>query len=213
MQVPLLDLKAQYATIRDEINVAVDEVLESQSFILGPTVEKFEEEIAQYCRTKYAIDVASGTDALFLEHSYFYVLLSTGWDAVLRAFGLRIGYKDYYLDLYSDTSQGWKDCQAALKELIRLCQEKHIELRIAIIPELHQPDETYALGKIHTLISSIGSQHNIPVIDLLPAFKGIDPQSLWVSPGDPHANEKAHLLIAKAIYMADVTSAVGWPSR
>ena len=66
MQIPLLDLKAQYATIRDEIRTSVDEVLESQHFILGPTVEKFENEIAQYCNTEYAIGVASGTDALVL---------------------------------------------------------------------------------------------------------------------------------------------------
>jgi len=66
MQIPLLDLKAQYATIRDEIRAAVDEVLESQHFILGPTVEKLENEVAQYCNTEYAIGVASGTDALAL---------------------------------------------------------------------------------------------------------------------------------------------------
>lgn len=88
-----------------------------------------------------AEEVPKQFGGFFKEHSYFYVLLSQGWDALLRIFGARKGYKDYYLDLYSDTSVGWKDCQAALKDLIHLCQEKHIELRIAIIPELHSPDE------------------------------------------------------------------------
>jgi len=69
MEVPLLDLKAQYATIKDEIKTAIDEVLESQYFILGPKVEQFEEQIAEYCNTKYAIGVASGTDALLLKES------------------------------------------------------------------------------------------------------------------------------------------------
>lgn len=66
MQVPLLDLKAQYATIKDEIKAAIDEVLESQYFILGPKVEQLEKKIAEYCNTKYAIGVASGTDALLI---------------------------------------------------------------------------------------------------------------------------------------------------
>ena len=66
MQVPLLDLKAQYTTIKDEIKAAIDEVLESQYFILGPKVQKFEEEIAKYCNVQHAVGVASGSDALLL---------------------------------------------------------------------------------------------------------------------------------------------------
>src|SRR6058998_1263867 len=66
MKVPLLDLKAQYAGIRDEIRAALDRVLESQHFILGPEVDAFEKEIAAYCGSTYAIGVSSGTDALLL---------------------------------------------------------------------------------------------------------------------------------------------------
>src|SRR5438128_6540659 len=62
--IPLLDLKAQYATIRDEIRCALDRVLESQRFILGPEVEALEKEIAAYCRCAHAVGVSSGTDAL-----------------------------------------------------------------------------------------------------------------------------------------------------
>jgi dTDP-4-amino-4,6-dideoxygalactose transaminase len=64
MKIPLLDLKAQYATIRDEIRKAVDGVLESQLFILGPRVEELEKNIAAYSGTPYAVGVSSGTDAL-----------------------------------------------------------------------------------------------------------------------------------------------------
>ncbi|MGH9817259.1 MAG: DegT/DnrJ/EryC1/StrS family aminotransferase, partial [Candidatus Acidiferrales bacterium] len=62
----MLDLKAQYASIRDEIRAAIDEVLAAQHFILGPQVKAFEQEMAAYCGTKFAIGVASGTDALIL---------------------------------------------------------------------------------------------------------------------------------------------------
>ncbi len=64
--VPLIDLKAQYAELRDEIRAAVDRVLESQQFILGPEVEALEEEIAAYCGSAQAVGVSSGTDALLV---------------------------------------------------------------------------------------------------------------------------------------------------
>lgn len=66
MNVPFLDLKAQYASIKDEIGVAVQEVLDSCAFAGGPFVEKFEKEWAAYCGVKHAIGVGNGTDALWL---------------------------------------------------------------------------------------------------------------------------------------------------
>jgi dTDP-4-amino-4,6-dideoxygalactose transaminase len=64
--VPLLDLRRQFDPIRDEVMKEVARVIESQYFILGPDVEKFERNFAAYCGTKYAIGCASGTDALEL---------------------------------------------------------------------------------------------------------------------------------------------------
>jgi dTDP-4-amino-4,6-dideoxygalactose transaminase len=64
MQVSFLDLKAQYATIKEEIIRAMNAVCESQQFALGPAVAEFEEKIASYCGSKHAIGVSSGTDAL-----------------------------------------------------------------------------------------------------------------------------------------------------
>lgn len=62
--VPLLDLRPQYARIRQEVEEAIQRVCNSQHFILGPEVEAFEEEMAQYCQCQFAIGVSSGTDAL-----------------------------------------------------------------------------------------------------------------------------------------------------
>jgi dTDP-4-amino-4,6-dideoxygalactose transaminase len=66
MEVPLLDLRAQYAAIRDAVRSAVDEVFESQRFIMGPQVAALEAQIARYCEVPFAVGVASGTDALLL---------------------------------------------------------------------------------------------------------------------------------------------------
>ncbi len=64
--IPILDLKEQYKSIREEIDAAIKRVVESQNFILGEDVGKLEGEIAAYCGTRYAAGVASGTDALIL---------------------------------------------------------------------------------------------------------------------------------------------------
>jgi len=66
MKVPLLDLKPQYQAIKKEIDEAIQRVVESQYFIMGPDVTKLEEEICSYLNCKYAIGVSSGTDALLL---------------------------------------------------------------------------------------------------------------------------------------------------
>lgn len=67
MRVPLVDLKAQYLSIKDEVDQAVARVLESGNYVMGQEVESFEEEWAEYCgRAKYCVGVSSGTDALYL---------------------------------------------------------------------------------------------------------------------------------------------------
>ena len=64
MNIPLLDLKAQYATIKDEVSAAIQEVLETQHFILGPKVEQCEKAIAAYSQCGFGVGVSSGSDAL-----------------------------------------------------------------------------------------------------------------------------------------------------
>jgi dTDP-4-amino-4,6-dideoxygalactose transaminase len=64
MRVPLLDLKAQYSTIKREVEAAIAEVMESQHFILGPKVEECEKAVARYSGCAHGIGVSSGSDAL-----------------------------------------------------------------------------------------------------------------------------------------------------
>lgn len=66
IKIPILDLKPQYESIKEEIRVAIDAVLESGQFIMGPAVQQFETAAAEYLGAKYAIGVNSGTDALVI---------------------------------------------------------------------------------------------------------------------------------------------------
>ena len=66
MKVPFLDLKAQYNTIKDEIAVALQQVLDNTAFAGGPFVAQFEKGFAAFCGTKHAVGVGNGTDALWM---------------------------------------------------------------------------------------------------------------------------------------------------
>ena len=66
MNVPLLDLQAQYVSIRGDLHQAVERVMSSQRFVLADEVRSLEASIAAYCQTKHAIGCASGSDALLL---------------------------------------------------------------------------------------------------------------------------------------------------
>ena len=74
--IPLVDLKAQYRTIREEVRTAIDDVLDGMQLTIGPNVKAFDEEFAAFCGAKHAIGVGSGTDALQL---------------VIRALGISAG--------------------------------------------------------------------------------------------------------------------------
>jgi dTDP-4-amino-4,6-dideoxygalactose transaminase len=65
-KVPIVDLRAQYYGIRDEVRDALDEVIDSQQFILGPAVRKFEQQMTAYLHCHQAVGVASGSDALLV---------------------------------------------------------------------------------------------------------------------------------------------------
>ncbi len=66
MEVPLLDLKAQLEPIRDEVKKAIDEVIESTRYIMGPKVVELEKTLGDYCGAAFGIGVSSGTDALLI---------------------------------------------------------------------------------------------------------------------------------------------------
>jgi dTDP-4-amino-4,6-dideoxygalactose transaminase len=108
MNVPLLDLRAQFQTIRGEVMAAVERVFESQHFILGPEVEAFEREAAEYCRIKHAIGCGSGSDALLLALTALGV--GPGDEVVTASFSFfatagsiaRLGARPVFVDISPD---------------------------------------------------------------------------------------------------------------
>ena len=109
MNIPLLDLKAQYQTIRSEVLATIETVCDEQGFILGPRVTELERSLAKYTGTAYAVGVASGSDALLL--SLMAVGVGAGDEVITVPFTFfatagaisRLGAKPVFVDISPDT--------------------------------------------------------------------------------------------------------------
>ncbi|UWZ85910.1 DegT/DnrJ/EryC1/StrS family aminotransferase [Occallatibacter riparius] len=156
MKIPLLDLKAQYATIRDEVMQAVSEVLESQVCILGPKVEELEKKVAALSACKYAVGMSSGTDALLA--ALMALNIGTGDEVITTPFTFfatagcvaRVGATPVFVDI----DPGTFNINPALIEAAITPQTK------AIIP-------VHLFGQMCDMdpIMEIANRHNIPVIE------------------------------------------------
>ncbi len=107
--IPMVDLKAQYAEIKDEIEQGLNEVLTSCAFILGPNVQAFEQEAADYLGVKHAVGVASGTDALHLALEALGIgegdeVITSAFTFIATAEAIRyVGAKPVFVDIDPDT--------------------------------------------------------------------------------------------------------------
>lgn len=154
--VPLLDLKAQYATIRDEIQDAIDQVLESQRFILGPEVDALEREIADYSGCAHGIGVTSGSDALIaalmaLDLKPGDEVITTPYTFFATAGAIsRLGGRSVFVDIEPGTFNLDPELlEAAITERTRAI------IPIHLFGQMADMDPTMAVAR----------RHNLPVIE------------------------------------------------
>ena len=174
MKVPLLDLKAQYQSIKKDIDEAVKSVIESQYFILSPEVASLEEEIADYCGVKHAIGVASGTDAIILSLRAAGIgrgdlVITTPFTFFATAESISIlGAKPVFVDIDPETYNIDPD---KVEEFLRATSHELLATVKAIIPvhlygqcadmtRIMAIAEKYDLKVIEDCAQAIGAVHN-----------------------------------------------------
>jgi dTDP-4-amino-4,6-dideoxygalactose transaminase len=156
MKIPLLDLKAQYAGIRDEVMRAVSEVLESQVCILGPKVEELEKQIAAISDCRYAVGMSSGTDALLA--SFMALGIGPGDEVITTPFTFfatagcvsRVGALPVFVDIDA-----------------RTFNIDPAKIEAAITPRTKAIVPVHLFGQMCAMdaVMEIANRHGIPVIE------------------------------------------------
>jgi dTDP-4-amino-4,6-dideoxygalactose transaminase len=158
VNVPLLDLKAQYATIRTELEPVVRAVLESASYIMGPECGMLEKEIAEYCKAKFAIGCANGSDAILLALMALdirpgdevicpsYTFFATGGSIA------RLGARPVFVDIDPKT---YNMCPSRTREVARSCS------RLKAIMPVHLFGQAADMNGL----LEIGREFNVPIIE------------------------------------------------
>ncbi|MFQ3224315.1 MAG: dTDP-4-amino-4,6-dideoxygalactose transaminase [Lentimonas sp.] len=165
--VPLLDLKPQYLALKPELDAAVAEVIASQYFILGPTVDKFEKASASYCKTEHAIGVSSGTDALIV------AMMAMGigeGDEVITSpytfFGtvgsiVRLGATPVFVDIEPDTFNiDVAKVEAVITDKTRAIIPVHLFGQMADMRAINRIAREHDLLVIEDAAQAIGAKQN-----------------------------------------------------
>ncbi|MDX6696397.1 MAG: hypothetical protein QOF02_4000 [Blastocatellia bacterium] len=164
--VPLLDLKAQYAAIRDEIREAIDRVADSQHFILGPEVEALEAEVAAYSQCEFGIGVSSGTDALLV--ALMAINLKPGDEVITTPYTFfatagavsRLNAKPVFVDIDPLTyNLNPAVIEAAITERTRAIIPVHLYGQMADMNPLMEVARRHKLYVIEDAAQAIGSEY------------------------------------------------------
>lgn len=133
MRVPLVDLHAQYKTIKQEVMASFDDVLESMQLFLGPQAQAFENEFAAYCGCRYGIGLSSGTDALVLalracdiDPGDEVITVANTFIATVEAIAL-VGATPVFVDVDPDTyMMDWRQLDQVLTSRTRAILPVHL---------------------------------------------------------------------------------------
>jgi dTDP-4-amino-4,6-dideoxygalactose transaminase len=133
MQIPLVDLRAQYAEIKDEIVTAIEDVLSGMQLFLGPQTRSFEEEFAALCGTRYGVGVASGTEALTLALRACQIgpgdeviTVANTFIATVEAIAL-VGARPVFVDIEPETyGMNWRLLEGAITERTKAILPVHL---------------------------------------------------------------------------------------
>lgn len=164
--IPLLDLKAGYGPMREEIQAAIERVVESQNFILGPEVEAFEEEVAVYSQCRYGIGVSSGTDALLV--ALMAIDLRPGDEVVTTPYTFfatagtiwRLGAKPVFVDIDPATYNiDPAAIEAAITPRTRAIMPVHLYGQMAEMDQIMEIAIRHKLYVIEDAAQSIGSEY------------------------------------------------------
>jgi dTDP-4-amino-4,6-dideoxygalactose transaminase len=162
MKVPLLDLKAQLKTIDADLKRAINDVIDSTQYIMGPRVQELEGKIAQYVGTKFAVGVSSGTDALLaslmaLNVAPADIVITTPFSFFSTAGVIaRLNAKPVFVDIDPDT---YNICPEALAEWFQKHSAEAKKVK-AIIP-VHLYGQCADMDRI----LNVARAHGIPVIE------------------------------------------------
>lgn len=164
--VPLLDLKAQYTTIRDQVQDAIERVLESQQFILGAEVEALEREIAAYSQCEFGIGMSSGTDAILV--ALMALDIRPGDQVIIPAYTFfatagcvaRLGAQPVFVDVDPQTfNLDPAKIQAAITPRTRALMPVHLFGQCAEMEPIVELARKHNLAMIEDAAQAIGSDY------------------------------------------------------